>query len=211
MTARLESAAIPGATAIRAVVGLGSSLGHRERMLGLAVASLEATPGVHVLGTSRLYASPPMGGVAKGAFLNGAALLHVEGTPADLLAVCQGIEQRLGRRSGQRWGDRALDLDVLWIEGHHCEGDTLTVPHPGLLKRSFALAPLLDLVPMARHPETGRLYRDESCAQGPIAAVGVLAPGVFSGYPRPPSDGTRRTTRGSHEVLHRHRESRPHP
>ncbi len=196
---------------IRAVVGLGSSLGDREKMLGLAVAALEATPGVHVQGTSRLYASPPMGGVAKGEFLNGAVLVTLEGTPTALLAVCQGIEQRLGRRSGKRWGDRTIDLDVLWIEGHHCEGESLTVPHPGLLKRSFALAPLLDLVPMARHPTSGRLYREESSALGPIAAVGVLAPGLFSGYPRPPSDGTRRTHRGSHEVLHRHRESRPHP
>ena len=151
------------------------------------------------------------GGVARGAFLNGAVLLRMEGTPAALLAVCQGIEQRLGRCCGQRWGDRTIDLDVLWIEGHHCKGQSLTVPHSGLLKRSFALQPLLDLVPMARHPQSGRLYREESSAQVPIAAVGVLAPGVFAGYPRPPLDGTRRTNQGSHEVLHRHRESRPHP
>jgi 2-amino-4-hydroxy-6-hydroxymethyldihydropteridine diphosphokinase len=211
VTAHLENAAVGETTAIRAVVGLGSSLGHRARMLGLAVAALEAAPGLQLLGTSRLYVSPPMGGVARGAFLNGAALVTMKGTPLALLEVCKGIEQRLGRRAGQRWGDRTIDLDVLWIEGHQCAEPSLTVPHPGLPKRSFALAPLLDLVPMARHPTTGRLYREESCAQVPIAAVGVLASGVFSGYPRPPSDGTRRTHRGSHEVLHRHRESRPHP
>ena len=211
MTAQMENAVVSERTAIRAVVGLGSSLGHREKMLGLAVAALDAAPGVQILGTSRLYASPPMGGVAKGAFLNGAALVTLEGTAEALLALCKGIELRLGRGAGPRWGDRSIDLDILWIDGHHCAGPSLTVPHPGLLKRSFALAPLLDLVPMARHPTTGRLYREESCAQGPIAAVGVLAPGVISGYPRPPSDGTRRTHRGSHEVLHRHRESRPHP
>ncbi len=195
---------------ICAVVGLGSSLGHREKMLGLAVASLRATPGVQVLGTSRLYMSPPMGGVAKGAFMNGAAQVRMEGSPTDLLDVCKGIERRLGRRAGQRWGDRTIDLDILWIEGHHCAGESLTVPHPGLLSRPFALAPLLDLLPMARHPESGRLYREAVCAQGPIAAVGVLAPGGFSGYPRPPSDGPRRTHRSAHEVLHRYREPRPH-
>jgi hypothetical protein len=67
------------------------------------------------------------------------------------------VERVLGRERRERWGPRTIDLDVLWIENvTHSEPDLL-VPHPELLKRTFALDPLLELVDDARDPRSGEL------------------------------------------------------
>ncbi|MGH7294690.1 MAG: 2-amino-4-hydroxy-6-hydroxymethyldihydropteridine diphosphokinase, partial [Polyangiaceae bacterium] len=55
-------------------------------------------------------------------------------------------------------GPRTIDLDVLWIEGLTVDTATLTVPHPRLEERAFALAPMLEVAPDALSPRTGRRY-----------------------------------------------------
>jgi 2-amino-4-hydroxy-6-hydroxymethyldihydropteridine diphosphokinase len=60
-----------------------------------------------------------------------------------------GIEATLGRVRREKWGPRTIDLDVLWIEGREVRTPRLTVPHPELAKRAFAVAPLLDVSPGA--------------------------------------------------------------
>jgi 2-amino-4-hydroxy-6-hydroxymethyldihydropteridine diphosphokinase len=49
----------------------------------------------------------------------------------------------------QRFGPRTIDLDVLYIEGVTVSDERLTVPHPRLLERGFALVPLLEVLPEA--------------------------------------------------------------
>jgi 2-amino-4-hydroxy-6-hydroxymethyldihydropteridine diphosphokinase len=74
------------------------------------------------------------------------------------MALLLKIEVALGRVRGPRWGSRSIDLDVLWIEGVVIDSPSLTVPHPHLKERAFAVAPLLDLAPDARDPKTGERY-----------------------------------------------------
>jgi 2-amino-4-hydroxy-6-hydroxymethyldihydropteridine diphosphokinase len=61
-------------------------------------------------------------------------------------------------REGERFGPRTIDLDVLWIEGLALDGPKLTVPHPRLTERAFALAPMLEVMPEARDPRSGARY-----------------------------------------------------
>ncbi len=75
--------------------------------------------------------------------------------------------QRLGRVRGERWGPRIIDLDILWIEGVSFASERLTVPHPRLRERAFALVPLLDVAPDARDPLTGERYVAEN-AKGSV-------------------------------------------
>lgn len=158
------------------VIGLGSSMGPRERTLRLAVAALAALPGLELLATSRLWRSRPVGGVARGAFVNAAVAVRWVGEPLALLRACQRIEARLGRRRGLRWADRPIDLDLLWAPGLVLREQGLTLPHPRLRERPFALVPLLEVQPEACDPETGR-------SLGPLAGgrkselwpVGVLS------------------------------------
>jgi 2-amino-4-hydroxy-6-hydroxymethyldihydropteridine diphosphokinase len=122
-------------------------------MLRSAVEALAArTP---VLSTSAVYETAAVGPPPP-AYLNAAALVRWSGAARELLEVALGIEQRLGRVRRERWGPRTIDLDVLWIEGEVVDEPGLVVPHPELLARPFALVPLLELVPDARDPRTGR-------------------------------------------------------
>jgi 2-amino-4-hydroxy-6-hydroxymethyldihydropteridine diphosphokinase len=41
--------------------------------------------------------------------------------------------------------DRVIDLDLLIYGNHRVEKETLTVPHPGLLERPFALIPAQEI------------------------------------------------------------------
>ena len=165
-----------------AVVALGASLGDRGAQLALALRLLELSPGLRVLRASRLYRTPPWGGVARNWFLNGAVLLSSALEPVALLRVCQGIERRLGRSPGRRWGDRAVDLDLVWVEGAVVESPELRLPHPGLAARSFVVRPLADVLPDARDPHSGRRILDLHAQLGPAAtfprpvAVGLLRP-----------------------------------
>lgn len=136
------------------VLGLGSSLGDREGALRLAVQALDAAPGVRVTAVSRLYRTLPVG-PAAGWFLNGAARVSTTRSPRGLLALCKEIEARLGRRPTARWSDRAIDIDILVFGGLVRHGAALTVPHPRLHERAFALGPAVEVGADLLHPVLG--------------------------------------------------------
>jgi 2-amino-4-hydroxy-6-hydroxymethyldihydropteridine diphosphokinase len=171
---RSEAPADSGHDARRMVLGLGSNLGDRVGHLQAAVTALRETPGVTVLGVAPLYESPPAGGPEQGDYLNSAVLVDSALPPQDVLAVALGVERRLGRvrEAGVRWGPRTLDIDVLWIEGTVVEEPGLSVPHPHLGERVFALRPLLDLVPDARDPRSGAKYSGLAAAALPLRELG---------------------------------------
>jgi hypothetical protein len=65
------------------------------------------------------------------------------------------VEQTLGRRRGQRWEARVLDLDLLLYDDRVIRTSDLTVPHPGLAYRRFVLEPAAEVAPDLRHPTIG--------------------------------------------------------
>lgn len=159
-------------------IGLGTSLGDRRAALELAVRALDGR-GMALVRASRWYASPPLaGGSARNPFLNGVAVYDTELEPLEVLARCQELERRAGRRRAHRWGDRPLDLDVL-LAGDLVRRDAiLTVPHPAITLRPFVLWPLVEAWPDARDPITGAAYRDAVCDALPRPwAVGVARRG----------------------------------
>jgi 2-amino-4-hydroxy-6-hydroxymethyldihydropteridine diphosphokinase len=151
----------------RAYVGLGANLGDREETLRRAVELLAAEPGIEVVAVSSLRETEPVGYVDQPAFLNGACAVETELSPRDLLDRLLAIERALGRERGKgpRWGPRTIDLDLLLYGQETVEEPGLTVPHPRLSERSFALEPLVELDPGLRLPD-GRVLQ------------GLLSPGV---------------------------------
>lgn len=131
-----------------AIVGLGANLGTRAAALHAAVELLDAAPGVRVLARSKVYDTEPMG-PPQPRYLNAAVRLETTLEPEALLDVLLATERRLerDRTTSPRWGARTLDLDLLWYGGLHLRTERLEVPHPGLVERTFALAPLLDVAP----------------------------------------------------------------
>ncbi len=151
----------------RVVIGLGSNLGDRAGNLALAVTRLGAEPGVTVLARSPIYVTPPAGGPPQGDYLNGAVLVSTALPGRELLGRTLAIEHGLGRVRPDpvRWGPRTIDLDILWIEGEVLDEPGLTVPHPRLGERAFALRPLLDVAPDAVDPRTGERYAELPAAR----------------------------------------------
>jgi 2-amino-4-hydroxy-6-hydroxymethyldihydropteridine diphosphokinase len=142
-----------------AVVGLGSNLGERALALDHAALALGRLEGTRVVARSPWRETAPVGGPPQGFFLNGALRLETALAPEALLARLLAIEQGLGRERRERWGPRTIDLDLLWVAGVVCASPTLTLPHPRLHERAFALEPLVDVAPDARDPTTGEAYR----------------------------------------------------
>jgi 2-amino-4-hydroxy-6-hydroxymethyldihydropteridine diphosphokinase len=144
----------------RAYIGLGANLGDREATLRQAVELLEAEPGIRVLAVSTLRETDPVGFAAQPRFLNGACAIETELEPALLLERLLAVERALGReRTGPRFGPRTVDLDLLLYGDVVVHEPGLTVPHPRLAERRFALEPLAELDPSLTLPD-GRLVRD---------------------------------------------------
>jgi 2-amino-4-hydroxy-6-hydroxymethyldihydropteridine diphosphokinase len=129
----------------RAYVGLGANLGDREATLRHAVALLDAEAAIAVLAVSSLRETEPVGVVGQPPFLNGAALLDTPLAPRGLLDRLLAVERRLGRVRAERWGPRTVDLDLLLYGDAVLDEPGLTVPHPRLHERAFALEPLVEL------------------------------------------------------------------
>jgi 2-amino-4-hydroxy-6-hydroxymethyldihydropteridine diphosphokinase len=153
---------------IDAVVGLGSNLGDRQALLAGAVAALRSL--ARVVAVSSLYETVPVG-PAQPLFLNAAVRLATPEQPERLLAQLLGIERAAGRVRLERWGPRTLDLDLLWVNGAVVDSPSLTLPHPELLARAFALLPLLEVAPTAIDPRTGRRYAEAAMALDPSGVV----------------------------------------
>ena len=132
----------------RAYVGLGSNLGDREATLSGAVELLGGHDGIEIVAVSSFRETDPVGYLDQPRFLNGAVAIETSLAPAELLAALLDVERKLGRtREGPRYGPRLVDLDLLLIDGVTVDEPGLTVPHPRLHERAFALAPLAELDP----------------------------------------------------------------
>jgi 2-amino-4-hydroxy-6-hydroxymethyldihydropteridine diphosphokinase len=115
--------------------------------------------GVHVLASSRVYATAPLGPGRQAPYLNAVLLARSYVAPATLLWRLKRIERHAGRRLGARWGPRSLDIDILDFGGKHIgwpprgrPRGRLILPHPEMHRRAFVLVPLLEVDPHWRHP-----------------------------------------------------------
>ena len=74
--------------------------------------------------------------------------------PIELLRVINHVEERLGRCRAQetRWGERTLDIDILFYDDLIFENEILTIPHKELQNRAFVLVPMLEIAENYTHP-----------------------------------------------------------
>ncbi len=137
-------------------VGMGSNLGPRRGQLQRAIGEINSLPYTEILRLSSLYETEPVGIRDQPWFLNACTVLRTELLPEELLYRLKGIESRMGRGEGRRWGPRVIDLDILLYDGLILSLPRLVIPHPRLQQRGFVLSPLAELVPQWRHPLWGK-------------------------------------------------------
>jgi 2-amino-4-hydroxy-6-hydroxymethyldihydropteridine diphosphokinase len=143
---------------VLAYVGLGSNLGDREATLRQALELLEVEPDIAVVAVSSFRETEPWGYADQPSFLNGACAVETELPPRELLARLLAIERAIGRtREGPRFGPRTIDLDLLLYGAEAVDEPGLSVPHPRLAERRFALEPLAELDPDLALPDGRRV------------------------------------------------------
>ena len=139
---------------MRAVyIGLGGNLGDPIATLRDALVRIAGLQGVELDAVSSAYESAPVGLTDQPPFVNAAARLFSDLPLRDLLAGLLAVEQELGRVRTVRYGPRTCDLDILLAGAEVADEPGLSVPHPRLVERRFALEPLVELDPGLRLPD----------------------------------------------------------
>jgi len=150
---------------------LGSNIGDRAAHLQQAQRTLAATAG-KIVSASALYETAAWGLENQAAFLNQVLAVRTALDAPALLAACLATEQQAGRERHQRWAARTLDVDILLYGEAIIQTPTLTVPHPALPARRFALTPLAELVPQLVHPQLQQTISELLAAcPDPLAVV----------------------------------------
>ncbi|MFQ5519526.1 MAG: 2-amino-4-hydroxy-6-hydroxymethyldihydropteridine diphosphokinase [Mariprofundus sp.] len=136
-------------------IALGGNIGDVKTHFICARNEIAGLEGTHLLASSLLYRSPPIGPAGQPDYLNAAIAINTILSPLELLDQLQAIEQLYGRERGEHWGPRTLDLDIIAIDSAIIDSERLIVPHPHMLARQFVLRPLCDLAPEWHHPLLG--------------------------------------------------------
>tara|TARA_R110001583_G_scaffold47395_7_gene148470 strand:- start:634 stop:1119 length:486 start_codon:yes stop_codon:yes gene_type:complete len=131
---------------------LGGNIGNREELLSEAIRKMTNQLGKYVQ-TSALYETEPWGFTHEQNFLNQVVVFDSELAALDILDKIQAIEKELGRvRKTTQYCERTIDIDILFYGDEQIENERLSVPHPRIQERSFALYPLAELIPEFIHP-----------------------------------------------------------
>ena len=140
------------------VVGIGSNRrGRHGSPTAEVAAALAALPGRLVVFASIIVTAPLGPSIRR--FANTVAVIESDCAPGDLLRRLKAIERAFGRRRGQRWGARVIDLDILLWSGGSWAEPGLIIPHAALRTRDFVLGPLVRIVPGWRDPISGLTMR----------------------------------------------------
>ena len=145
------------------VIGLGANLDDPRKTIETAIVAISALPTLRVIARSSVWRTAPVGGPPQPDFYNAAVAVRSFSPPEELMRDLLAIEARLGRVRSERNAPRIIDLDLLWREGAPVRTSrpgtpAVELPHPRLHERAFALAPLLEVVPDATDPTSGKAY-----------------------------------------------------
>lgn len=130
---------------------LGSNLGDRKLMLKNAAVVISQKIGV-IESYSSIYETLAWGIEDQPAFLNQVIKVETSLHPQKLLTTINGIEKELGRVRHQKWGERLIDIDILYYNEDIIETENLVIPHPEIINRRFTLIPLAEIAPNYIHP-----------------------------------------------------------
>lgn len=140
---------------------LGSNVGHREGWLADARTDIEKEVGA-IRQKSAIYETAAWGKEDQAPFLNQALGVEVfpslvgnlsaEDAALAILAKTTAIEIAAGRERRRLWEPRTLDVDLLLWGDAVAALPNLTLPHPALPKRRFALQPLAEIAADVVHP-----------------------------------------------------------
>jgi 2-amino-4-hydroxy-6-hydroxymethyldihydropteridine diphosphokinase len=116
--------------------------------------------GGSILLASSLYETDAWGKTDQADFLNQALEVSTELDAPEWLATLLAVEEKMGRRRLEKYGARIIDIDILFFNNSIIRDERLTIPHPEIQYRRFALAPMEEIAPFYTHPLLNRTVRE---------------------------------------------------
>ena len=139
-----------------AAIALGSNLGNRLLNLRTALNLLAEADSREngLIQTSDVFETEPWGVLDQPHFLNACLIIKNVLPPEGLLDRIKSIEAEMGRTVTRHWGERKIDIDILFIDSLVYNSPRLSVPHADMHRRDFVLIPLAQITPQWVHPIT---------------------------------------------------------
>ena len=138
---------------------LGSNLGDRELLLKDAITEIEDRVG-NILECSKVYESSPWRVEGQENYLNQILKVKTILLADEVLSVVLDIEKQLGRVRIEKWGERLIDIDIIFYNDSIIETPDLCVPHKHLHERMFVLTPLHNIAPEMVHPKYNKTIEE---------------------------------------------------
>jgi 2-amino-4-hydroxy-6-hydroxymethyldihydropteridine diphosphokinase len=76
------------------------------------------------------------------------------------LSTVLNIEKQLGRIRLEKWGERLIDIDIIFYNNSIIETPELCIPHKHLHERMFVLTPLCDIASKMVHPKYNKTIEE---------------------------------------------------
>ncbi len=141
----------------KVVLLIGGNLG--DRLSNLQQAEQLLAEKMTLIASSRIFETEAWGGNSQGNYLNRALLMQTTESPDRVLAWAQQIEDQLQRVRTHTWGNRTMDIDIIYFGNRIINQKHLKIPHPHLQVRKFVLEPLADIIPDWSDPISGLSVR----------------------------------------------------
>jgi len=136
----------------RVFIGIGSNLGNGPANCIESIQKIVSDERVTFGAVSSLYVTSPVSSVQQENYYNCALCINWNESPFKLLEFLNHIENSIGRKRDTPHGPRIIDLDILLFGTIILNHPILTIPHPALHKRRFAIVPCLEIDPAIVHP-----------------------------------------------------------
>ncbi|MCE7991582.1 MAG: 2-amino-4-hydroxy-6-hydroxymethyldihydropteridine diphosphokinase [Roseivirga sp.] len=138
---------------------LGTNLGDRAKNLATARNLLEEQK-IAIKALSAVYETDAWGIEEQPGFLNQVLKVATDLSAKELLKTILGVELEMGRVRIQKWGERLIDIDILYYQDQVIDTDELKVPHPEIQNRRFTLVPLVELAAEEVDPVSGNTQQE---------------------------------------------------
>ena len=138
---------------------IGGNVGNRLKNLREARKHITVKCGM-IVKQSAIYETAAWGKTDQAAFLNQVVLVETELSARDVLDRILKAELEMGRRRNEKFGPRTIDIDILFYNDDIIREEGLTIPHPQLHLRKFALEPLNEIASDLKHPSSGKTIHE---------------------------------------------------
>lgn len=130
---------------------IGGNLGNRIENLAMARSLIENELG-KIIKASSIYETAAWGITKQPDFLNQVLLIKTKFPPEKMMQLILSIENKMGRVRTQKNASRIIDIDILFFNDEIISNENLTIPHPEIQNRKFALIPLNEIASDLVHP-----------------------------------------------------------